>query len=214
MCQDLDWLTWLFLCFTFHFWTGTSALSILPWHARTLVQRVHIFCSGKCSYVNSCSACMLSPSVMSNSLHQPHGLWPHQAPWSIGYPSKDTGGGCHFSFSRGSSQPRTEPCFLCLLLFGRPVLTSLRHLKPLPSSIVVANVSTYCCLLFSRKSCPILAILRRVTHQAHPHLWDFSDKNSSWFIYFFLQGSYNKVWTCVQWLAGGFFVTELTGSPC
>ena len=45
----------------------------------------------------------------------------HKVPLSIGFPSKNTGVGCHF-FPRGSSQPRDRTCVSCIPCIGRQIV--------------------------------------------------------------------------------------------
>ena len=52
-------------------------------------------------------ACVLSHSVMSNSLRS-HGLQPAKLPCLWDFPGKNTGAVCH-SLLKGSSQPRDQP---------------------------------------------------------------------------------------------------------
>ena len=63
-------------------------------------------------------------SVMSDS--ETNWTVTHQAPLSLGIPSKNTGVDCHFLLQGILPTQRSNPCLLCLL-HCRPVLYPLRH---------------------------------------------------------------------------------------
>ena len=118
--------------------------------------------------------------------------------WLFDSPGKNTGVGCHFFLSRGSSQPRDRTCSSCSSCIGRCIL--YRSATGSPKSQLF-NLDE-----FFKESAHVCSV---VSESLQPHglystrllyPWNFPSKNTGMGCHFLLRGIFQpRDWTCVSW---------------
>ena len=119
--------------------------------------------------VRSTAVCLLSRSVMSNSLW-PHGLQPSRllCPWDS--PGQNTGVGCHFLLQGNLHDPGVEPASLAFpALAGRFFTTSTTWEFPVPELLQKVL----------GKSTIGLAALRPSVEETLEFQWPWSDSSEN-----------------------------------
>ena len=133
--------------------------------------------------------------------------------WLFDSPGKNTGVGCHFFLSRGSSQPRDRTCISCSSCIGRCGL--YRSATGSPKSQLF-NLDE-----FFKESAHVCSV---VSESLQPHglystrllyPWNFPSKNTGMGCHFLHQGIFPtqglNPHLHVFWMTGRFFTTEPLG---
>ena len=118
--------------------------------------------------------------------------------WRFDSPGKNTGVGCHFFLSRGSSQPRDRTCISCSSCIGR---CGLYHSATGSPKSQLFNLDE-----FFKESAHVCSV---VSESLQPHglystrllyPWNFPSKNIGMGCHFLLRGIFQpRDWTRVSW---------------